>query len=162
MVELWFIPSFPSQRQFGKSLWWSSSVTWKQAQVRFKDCCWVYLREKVHLLLGMGFGMGGGGSSVNVLQTVASEQAPGERETAREPLFPPCAAPSSSSLLRSSTRFVCRIFSVLPGIPFTGYTNWGELNLFCSHFFLQGKRFSMSLLLKSTLLILNKHAATSL
>ena len=91
------------------------------------------LKGEGTFVIGHGLRNGGGGSSVNVLQTVASEQAPGERETAREPLFPPCAAPSSSSLLRSSSRFVCRIFSVLPGIPFTGYTNWGELNLFCSH-----------------------------
>lgn len=41
----------------------------------------------------IGRGLQKGGSSVNVLQIVASEQAPGERETAREPLSSPRPAP---------------------------------------------------------------------
>lgn len=140
MVGLWFIPSFPSQRQFGKSLWWSSSVTWKQAQVRFRDCCCVYFREKVHLLLGVGFGKG----VISKCFTNCSFRT-GSRWARNGERAPPCAAPSSSSLFRSSTRFVCRIFFRPPRDPVHRLykLGWAKPVLFTaeveSHFFCKKK-----------------------
>lgn len=69
----------------------------------------------------IGRGLQKGGSSVNVLQIVASEQAPGERETAREPLLPPALHRVEFFVTFSLIDSLC--FSILPEIPFTGYTN---------------------------------------